>query len=143
MGGPWSHVCKHAARGAQPEPEGRGCGFRRRRRVRCARAHGGLGRRGTGAAWFCPQLQFLYPAALVRAVTKAGPALGDETPLHNNPTTCALSHFTDEVKKLAPSHVAAKWRHQDLPWTAGLLGLALWLAWQEVLGSDSYVLPLP
>lgn len=80
------------------------------------------------AASFCPELQFLFPAALVTAVTKAGPALGSGTTLHDNRTTCALSHFADEVKKLAPSHVAGKWRHQDLPWAAGLLGLALWLA---------------
>lgn len=106
--------------------------------VGCARAQGGLGQRGTRAAWFCPELQYLYPAALVTAVTKAGPALGVGTTLQNNPTACALTHFPDEVKKLAPSHVAGKWRHQDLPWEAGLLRLALWRAWPEVLGSPAF-----
>lgn len=75
----------------------------------CAlRAQGGLGRRGARAAWLRLELRFLYPNAIMITVARAGPALGDGTTLHDNPTPCALSHFADEVKKLAPSHVAGK-----------------------------------
>lgn len=102
-----------------------------------------LGGAGRGRPGSVPNFSSFIPVHLVTALTEAGPALGDGTTLPNNPTTCALSHFADEVKKLSPSHVAGKWRHQDLPWAAGPLDLALWLAWQEVLGSDSCVLPLP
>lgn len=102
-----------------------------------------LGGAGRGRPDSVPNFSSFILLHLVTAVTEAGPALGDGTTLPNNPTTCALSHFADEVKKLSPSHVAGKWRHRDLPWAAGPLGLALWLAWQEVPGPTPAFCPCP